>query len=133
MLILNALSGFGGRRRVSGGGGGYSFTLTAGDLFGFVQGYGVAAFIGSDFGSIDAEPVPGHALYLLLSGGENGITFNGNAAALLTGLQVYVGGVAYPFTGDDWTYDGGTGTTSGTWITGNPVFVDGNSYFVEIK
>lgn len=113
--------------------GSYSFTMTAGD-----SGVGVLGYNSDEdlievgpFGSINAEPVPGADLLLLISG-LSAIFFSGNQVALLAGKTVWVDGVEYPFDGSDWAYDEG-GFTGGEWVTGGPTFVNAGVYFVEIK
>lgn len=111
----------------------YSFNMTAGQAGGFVQGYESSGAFGSPFGSIDAEPIPDHALVFLLSGLSKSIAFSGDAVSLLSGLTVWVDGVEFPFDAADWNFNSGTGNTGGTWDDVGPAFVDTQSYFVEIK
>lgn len=118
------------------GGAGYSFNMTAGNAAGTV-GYDVdGSEAGSPIGSINAEPVPGHALSYVLDFASDGATvvyFAGNATALLAGLKLYIDGVMIAFdTGGDWQLDGGN-TYAYTAATGSPRFSNGVVYFIEIK
>lgn len=121
-------------------GGGYAFNVTAG-----TDGSNVG-YVASDYGSIDAEPVPAHALetcvYFPLP--AVALSFSGDAVSLLAGKHLWVGGVDHGLpqdvgAGADWQYDsdgsltGAPAVTFGHWLTGYPTFVNGNSYFVEIK
>jgi hypothetical protein len=116
------------------GGVAYSFNMTAADYFGSVQGFSDGGLFDA-FGSIDAEPIPGHdcvALYYA-SAFSAVICFEGDVTAMLAGRTAWIDGVEYPFT-QDWQYgeEDGNYTIAG-WDTGKPVFVAGSSYFVEIK
>lgn len=121
-------------------GGGYAFNVTAG-----TDGSNVG-YVASNYGSIDAEPVPAHALetcvYFPLP--AVALSFSGDAVSLLAGKHLWVGGVDHGLpqdvgAGADWQYDsdgsltGAPAVTFGYWLTGYPTFVNGNSYFVEIK
>lgn len=116
------------------GGVAYSFNMTAADYFGFVQGFSDGGLFDA-FGSIDAEPIPGHdcvALYYA-SAFSAVICFEGDVTAMLAGRTAWIDGVEYPFT-QDWQYGEEDGNyTIAEWDTGKPVFVAGSSYFVEIK
>lgn len=135
MLDVTNLIGFGAIRRSTG----ISFNMTAGDLFWF-QGYGVEGLTeeGSppeptpQFGSISAQPIPGHDLYYLITGLGNGIAFIGDATVILAGLSVWVDGIEYPFD-IDWNYDDVSDKTLADWTTSPPVFVDTVTYLIEIK
>jgi len=110
------------------GGGAYACTLTAGS-FVFSTGYVAGAA-----GSIDQQPVPGETLRQFVSSfGTTSIKFEGDVTGLLAGLTVYVGGVSYAAGFSGWSYNGGDGTTGGTWSSGGPVFVSAGVYAVEIK
>lgn len=107
----------------------YACTLTAGTLV-FVTGY----ISGGSTGSINQEPIPGQTLRQFVSSfGTTNIKFEGNIAALLSGLTVHVGGVSYAAGFSGWSYDGGDGATVGTWASGGPIFVASSVYAVEIK
>jgi hypothetical protein len=120
------------RRIAAGGGGGFSFNMTAGDFVGVLQGYSDGSQT-SAFGSIDAEPLPGNNLALCISGSLPGITFHGDATSTLTGLTVWVDSVEYPFDGQDWMYNSDSDLTESLWDVASPTFVNTNAYFVEIK
>ncbi len=108
---------------------GYTCTMTAGTL-GFVVGY----VSGGSVGSINQQPIPGQTLRQFISSfGTTNIKFEGNIAALLSGLKVYVNGVSYASNFSGWSYNGGDGATVGTWGSGGPIFVTYNVYAVEIK
>ena len=107
---------------------GYTFTMTAGTLV-FVTGY-----ISGGTGSISQQPIPGQTLRQFVSSfGTTNIKFEGNIAALLSGLTVHVGGVSYAAGFSGWSYNGGEGATVGTWASGGPIFVASSVYAVEIK
>jgi len=113
----------------------YSFTMTAGDFVGALQGYGGASSPFGPFGAIDAEPISGQTLQLLFTGvgsGGGAIVFDGDVESLVAGKTLWVDGTEYPFA-VDWQTDGDA--TSGVWDDGSgyPTFTDGNSYFIEIK
>lgn len=121
-------------------GGGYAFNVTAG-----TDGSNVG-YVASDYGSIDAEPVPAHALETCVYSPLPAValSFSGDAVSLLAGKHLWVGGVDHGLpqdvgAGADWQYDsdgsltGAPAVTFGYWLTGYPTFVNGNSYFVEIK
>lgn len=115
-------------------GGGYSFTMTAGDYQGIIQGYGP----GFEIGSIDAEPIPGHPLLGIFLWGSSfwATAFTGNCLELVAGKTVWVDGVNYPFDSYDWVYDadGPYGdATIGEWASAGPTFVNQGVYFIEIK
>lgn len=106
----------------------YACTLTAATL-GFVTGY-----ISGGTGSISQEPIPGQTLRQFVSSfGTTNIKFEGNIAALLSGLTVHVDGVSYAAGFSGWSYNGGDGATVGTWASGGPIFVASSVYAVEIK
>lgn len=106
----------------------YACTLTAATLV-FAKGY-----ISGGTGSISQEPIPGQTLRQFISSfGTTNIKFEGNIAALLSGLTVYVDGVSYASGFSGWSYDGGGGATVGTWASGGPIFVASSVYAVEIK
>ena len=108
---------------------GYTCTLTAG-TFVFAKGY----ISGGSTGSINQEPIPGQTLRQFISSfGTTNIKFEGNIAALLSGLTVYVAGVSYASNFSGWSYNGGDGATVGTWASGGPIFVASSVYAVEIK
>jgi len=116
---------------VEGGGGDFSFNMTAGDLGGVAQGYSDGSLI-SAFGSIDAEPIGGTTLTFLITGSVGAtISFAGNITATVAGLSVWVDGVEFPFDGVDWTFDGEE--TVASWDTAGPTFVNTVTYFIEIK
>lgn len=107
----------------------YACTLTAATLV-FATGY----ISGGSTGSINQEPIPGQTLRQFVSSfGTTSIKFEGNIAALLSGLTVYVDGVSYASGFSGWSYDGGDGATVGTWASGGPIFVASSVYAVEIK
>jgi len=107
----------------------YACTLTAATLV-FVTGY----ISGGSTGSINQEPIPGQTLRQFVSSlGTTNIKFEGNIAALLSGLTVHVGGVSYAAGFSGWSYDGGDGATVGSWASGGPIFVASSVYAVEIK
>lgn len=112
---------------------GYSFTMTAGVFSGVVLGYSDGSVIPA-FGAIDGEPVSGHALAFLSSSasGAGGMSFAGDATALLSGKSLWVEGVEYPFDDADWAYDGSS-LTSASWATGAPPLADTSIYDCEIK
>lgn len=110
---------------------GYSFTMTAGQAFGFVNGYSTGGDLGA-FGSIDQEPISGQTLAALfeLGGGDGSINFDGDIVSIVSGLTVWVDSVEYPFD-SDWVF--ADGFTAGEWTGSGPAFVNTNMYFVEIK
>lgn len=123
-------------------GGGYAFNMTAGshDAGG---GFVFTGYLGSSAGSVDDEwPLdPADNDYALLTlaslpGLGASILFEdpgGELPVLLAGLSVWINGVEKPFD-TNWTFDAENLQTSGGWTSGTgPVFVNGNSYFVEIK
>lgn len=123
-------------------GGGYAFNMTAGshDAGG---GFVFTGYLGSSAGSVDDEwPLdPADNDYALLTlaslpGLGASILFEdpgGELPVLLAGLSVWINGVEKPFD-TNWTFDAENLQTSGEWTSGTgPVFVNGNSYFVEIK
>ena len=115
------------------GGGGFSFNMTAGDFAAVAQGYSNGNSLPA-FGSIDAQPISGHDLSFLISGGGgNAIEFIGDVTAQLAGLTVWVDGVEYPFDAVDWTYDIDNDLTTAGWNTAGPTFVNTSIYAVEIK
>lgn len=80
------------------------------------------------------QPIPGQTLRQFVSSfGTTNIKFEGNIAALLSGLTVYVNGVSYASNFSGWSYNGGDGATVGMWASGGPIFVASNVYAVEIK
>lgn len=109
-----------GRRRVASSG--YSCNLTIGADSGL---YGYSVPIG--FGSISAEPVPGHVLDAVVwvsDGSYIGVAFSTNCLTLVTALNAYVNGVNYGGAGS-WAWDGshtafeafsGPTLTSGTYL-----------------
>lgn len=106
----------------------YACTLTAATLI-FATGY-----ISGGTGSISQEPIAGQTLRQFVSSlGTTNIKFEGNIAALLSGLTVYVDSVSYASGFSGWSYDGGDGATVGTWASGGPIFVASSVYAVEIK
>lgn len=106
----------------------YACTLTAATLV-FAKGY-----IRGSIGSISQEPIPGQTLRQFVSSfGTTNIKFEGNIAALLSGLTVHVDGVSYAAGFSGWSYNGGDGATVGTWASGGPIFVASSVYAVEIK
>lgn len=116
---------------------GYSFNMTAGDVGGAIQGFSNSADnpIGSAFGSIDAEPIDGtnflRTTYTISAASYAGeVRFEGDIVSTLTGLQIYVDSVLYPFD-TDWYND--AGETVGEWASGGPQFTDTVVYFIEIK
>ncbi len=118
------------RKAAAPAGGEGSFNMTAGD---FGAGTFVGYFPAFAIGSIDAQPLPGTTLNLLISGsGGNAIAFSGNQMATLGGKTVRVDSVSYPFDGADWAYDSGDDQTVGLWDTAGPTFVNAGAYFVEI-
>lgn len=113
--------------KASGGGSGYSCTITAGQS-GSDRGYDTTG----GFGTLDKQPVPGFTLqaFANLSFIQATMEFTGNALSLFAGKTVWVNGVNYPG-GSGWNFD--SGYTYWDWTSGGPNFVNGNSYFVEIK
>lgn len=127
-MAATAAAGAGAAGSLAVGGGTYACTLTAAS-FVFSTGYVAGAA-----GSIDQEPVPGETLRQFVSSfGTTSIKFEGDVTALLSGLTVYVGGVSYAAGFSGWSYNGGDGTTGGTWSSGGPTFVNAGVYAVEIK
>lgn len=113
-------------------GSGYSFNLTAGDYFGALQGYSDGSLIDA-FGSIDADPVSGHALAIFVDGASASIVFDGDCVTELSGKTVWIDSVEYPFS-NDWAYDSENGYTVADWGGGSPPdFTDSSTYLVEIK
>lgn len=112
---------------------GYSFTMTAGNYFGAIQGYGNSPSEGFVFGEIDDEPIPAHSLGILCSGALNQCGFHGDVLSLVSGKTVWVEGVPFPFDGADWLYYPESGNTGGIWVSSGPVFVENGVYFIEIK
>lgn len=124
----------------SGGGGGISFNMTAGPGEEFAPGYysepNPISFPAG--GSIDAEPIPGHSIgwcgALGAAYGFPTIYFRGDCLATVTGLSLYVDGVVQPSTAvPGWSYDAGDDATLLIIDGTGPAFVDGISYFIEIK
>lgn len=101
---------------------GYSCNLTIGTDAGL---YGYSVPLG--FGSISAEPVPGHVLGAVVwvsDGSYIGVAFSTNCLTLVTALNAYVNGVNYGGAGS-WAWDGsqtafealsGPTLTSGTYL-----------------
>ena len=118
---------------VPGGGSGYSFTMTAGDFSGSIQGYSNGTFIDT-FGSIDVEPLPGNPLLTFFGGSlTNGIGFQGDCLSQLSGKSVWIDGVEYPFNDSDWTYDADNDNTGGVWTANTITFTPTQTYSIEIK
>lgn len=109
---------------------GPSFNMTAGAFSGVVFGYSDGSGLPA-FGSIDAEPIPGHDLIANVSGFSQAITFAGDAVSLLSGLTVWVNGIQYAANFSGWGLFGSD--TQGSWSSDGPDYADGNSYFIEIK
>lgn len=121
--------------------GGYSFTMTAGDIYaaGVAFGYLKEGYFSAptDYGSIDQEPVPGHALIMIAYSTmiiDSSVVFLGDATALLSGKTVWVDGIEYADDFSGWSFN--STVTAGDW-TANPasapVFVGNEEYFIEIK
>ena len=127
MLIVPSI----GWRRPAGGGGGYSFNMTAGDFAGVVFGYYPAASVGS----IDVEPIAGQNLVqsiAVIPQGLSVVVFSGDLREFLSGFTVWVDGVEFNTinaTGDWELVEGETGYKFGDGTE----FTDGNTYFIEIK
>jgi hypothetical protein len=97
---------------------GYSCTITIGDYFGVLYGYGTEdGNLGQNVGSIDAEPIPGETLVDCFwdPAGAATVVILGNVTGLVGSLNVWLGGVNYGGSGN-WTYDGSfaTSVTTGT-------------------
>ena len=111
-------------------GGGYSFTMTAGE-YGFgINGYSNGVF--GNFGSIDHEPIPGETLVAFASDGASvfAIAIMGDARALVEGLDVWVDGVPLGIS-EEWFFDGDyTGIET---LSASPTFIPDEEYFIEIK
>jgi hypothetical protein len=76
---------------------GYSFNLTAGDgPSSLYQGYSDGSVAGA-IGSINAEPIAGHALILFIDAITPTILFDGNCLAEVSGKTVWVDSVEYTF------------------------------------
>lgn len=137
MLIVPVI-GWG--KRSGGGGGGYSFNMTAVDPSGagLVIGYdNIDMFGAGPFGSISSEPISGETLAVCASApslGYSGVIFLGDVFNLLSGLTVWVNGVEYQpaFSLDDWYYSSDDDMTMYD-IEDASIFVGGDTYFIEIK
>lgn len=112
-------------------GGGYSFTMTAGDSGVGLYGYDPGLFFGI-FGSIDHEPIPGETLALVLSDGASGFTIAmmGDVMALVEGLDVWVDGVPQGISAE-WDFNGDTTFIDTASVS--PTFIPDEEYFIEIK
>lgn len=136
MLVLTALSGFGGRRRVSGGGSGVTLTLAdiGSGFYGFFTASAPNNFTpGTPIGSLSGEPVAGQTMAEFLVGTMGSwVAFVGNVPGALSGKSVWLNGVNYPFDAADWYYYGADGHTYGEWAVGGPAATPG-TYSLEIK
>lgn len=114
-------------------GGGYSFTMTAG-AFDILRGY-----MDDLAGSINAEPIPGHSVAILVSSQLGGaqLAIRGDAVALMTGKTVRIDDVEYVDGWSGWSLDDSDPEaifTFCSWTSGHePAFEDESVYFVEIK
>jgi hypothetical protein len=104
---------------------GYSCNLTIG-FFSGVYGFGTVAFPGADFGSIDAEPIPGETLRgaFWTTTPEFFVSFVGDVTSLVGGFDVYFNGANYGGAGA-WSFSSGNTSvirptipseTSGTYL-----------------
>lgn len=116
----------------------YEFNLTAENISGTstFTGYDSAGMFGTPGGSIDAEPIAGNTLIACMTGNpsEYGfgavVVFSGDTTSLLSGKTIYIDSVSWGAPYTDWFFE--DGNTSAYWAS-VPVFVNGLTYFVEIK
>lgn len=120
-------------------GGGYSFTMTAGNFANVVYGYSNGGILPA-FGSINAEPVPDETLESIMyspTGAGLGfigatIVFAGDIVDKLQSKILYVDGDPYT-PSVDWFYDSNNDITRATWENDSPEFVEDEEYFIEFK
>lgn len=126
-------------------GGGYSFTMTAGDFtpIGGVPPGVVAGHFRGLIGSINAEPIPGYPI--IACGSDSAgellapfpcevLAFEGDAVSLLAGKSVWVDGVELLPILQDWTYNTSTIPPSTSIALGDgSLFQPSQQYFIEIK
>lgn len=121
------------KKKAADPGGGYSFTMTAGDYFGFASGYGGP---GEDVGGISNEPIPGQTLLMFLGPSFTNsadILFAGDILDIVNGLTVWVDGIEYAAGNDGWEYDSIVDATAIYWASSGPIFTADLNYFIEIK
>lgn len=119
-------------------GGVFATTMTSGNGFGGTVFGFIDDVFAATFGSISQEPISGEVLRALVG---TFVMFEGDLVSELSGLTIWVGGVEYPFDGDDWTLDsdgsstGVANSTYASWSSAGPDFSPGTGeqYAIEIK
>lgn len=113
-------------------GGGYSCTLTAGDLFGIAQGYVIG-----NAGEINREPIPSHSLIQLttstaVSPPQLNLALFGDATLFLADKQLWIDD-AIAISLEDIYYDDEQDSTRLNVYETSFVFIVSNQYFIEFK
>lgn len=106
--------------------------LTAGQNAGGTNtGFSDGTVVAGSFGSLSAEPVDGFPVVALATSASSlAVALAGDATGVVDGMTLWIDGVEYEPT-SDWSYVGSVTTYA---VTPPPfLFVDGNTYEIEIK